>query len=55
MLIWEMFNDGYNVIRSSFHVRKTHYLDFTPRDRFIDDVFVKIHDVQKQRFYATEF
>ena len=39
----------------SLNVLKTHYMVFTPRNRLINDIDVKIHDVQIQRVYATKF
>ena len=39
----------------SLNVLKTHYMVFTPRNRLIDDIVVKIHRVQIQRVYATKF
>ena len=39
----------------SLNVLKTHYMVFTPRNRLINDIDVKIHDVQIQRVYATNF
>ena len=39
----------------SLNVLKTHYMVFTPRNKLINDIDVKIHDVQIQRVYATKF
>ena len=39
----------------SSNVLKTHYMVFTPRNKLINDIDVKINDVQKQRVYATKF
>ena len=39
----------------SLNVLKTHYMVFTPRNKIINDIDVKIHNVQIQRVYATEF
>ena len=39
----------------SLNVLKTHYMVFTPRNKFINDIDVKIHNVQIQRVYATKF
>ena len=39
----------------SLNVLKTHYMVFTPRNRVIGDVDVKIQGVQIQRVYATKF
>ena len=39
----------------SLNILKTHYMIFTPRNRVIDGIDVKIHDVQIQRAYATKF
>ena len=39
----------------SLNVLKTHYMIFTPRNKLIDDIVVKIHGVQIQRVYATKF
>ena len=37
------------------NVLKTHYMVFTPRNRVIGDIDVKIQGVQIQRVYATKF
>ena len=39
----------------SLNVLKTHYMIFTPKNKVIDDIEVKIHDVQIQRVYTTKF
>ena len=39
----------------SLNVLKTHYMIFTPRNKLIDDIDVKIIDVQIQRVYVTKF
>ena len=39
----------------SLNVLKTHYIFFTPRNKLINDIDVKIHNVQIQRVYATKF
>ena len=39
----------------SLNVLKTHYMIFTPRNKLIDDIDVKILDVQIQRVYVTKF
>ena len=39
----------------SLNVLKTHYMVFTPRNRVIDDIDVKIQGIQIQRVYATKF
>ena len=39
----------------SLNVLKTHYMIFTPRNILIDDIDVKILDVQIQRVYVTKF
>ena len=39
----------------SLNVLKTHYMVFTPRNKLIDDIEVKIHHVQIQRVYTTKF
>ena len=39
----------------SLNVLKTHYIIFTPRSKVIDDIDVKILDVQIQRVYVTTF
>ena len=39
----------------SLNVLKTHYMVFTPRNKLINDIAVKIHNVQIQRVYATKF
>ena len=39
----------------SLNVLKTHYMVFTPRNKLINDIDVKIHNVQIQRVYATKF
>ena len=39
----------------SLNVLKTHYMVFTPRNKLINDIDVKIHNVQIQRVYATTF
>ena len=39
----------------SLNVLKTHYMVFTPKNKVIDDIEVKIHDVQIQRVYTTKF
>ena len=39
----------------SLNVLKTHYMVFTPRNKLINDIDVKIHDVQIQRVYTTKF
>ena len=38
----------------SLNVLKTHHMVFTPRNKLIDDIEVKIHDVQIQRVYTTK-
>ena len=38
----------------SLNVLKTHYMIFTPRNNLIDDIDVKILDVQIQRVYVTK-
>ena len=38
----------------SLNVLKTHYMVFTPNNIVIDDIEVKIHDVQIQRVYTTK-
>ena len=37
------------------NVLKTHYMVFTPRNKFINDIDVKIHNVQIWKVYATKF
>ena len=39
----------------SLNVFKTHYMVFTPRNKLINHIDVKIHDAQIQRVYATKF
>ena len=39
----------------SLNVLKTHYMVFIPRNKFINDIDVKIHNVQIHRVYATKF
>ena len=39
----------------SLNVLKTHYMIFTLRNKLIDDIDVKILDVQIQRDYVTNF
>ena len=39
----------------SLNVLKTHYVVFTPRNKLINDIHVKIHDVQIHWVYATKF
>ena len=39
----------------SLNVLKPHYMVFTPRNKLINDIDVKIHNVQIQRVYATKF
>ena len=39
----------------SLNVLKTHYMVFTPRNELINDIDVKIYNVQIQRVYATKF
>ena len=39
----------------SLNVLKTHYMIVTPRNKPIDDIDVKILDVQIQRVYVTKF
>ena len=38
----------------ALNVLKTHYMVFTPRNKLINDIDVKIHDAQIQRVYATK-
>ena len=38
----------------SLNVLKTHYMIFTPRNKLIDDIDVKILDVQIQRVYVIK-
>ena len=39
----------------SLNVRKTHYMIFTPRNKFVHDIDIKIHDVSVGRVCATKF
>ena len=39
----------------SLNVLKTHYMVFTHRNKLINDIDVKIHDVHIPRVYATKF
>ena len=39
----------------SLYVLKTHYMIFTPRNKLIDDIDVKILDAQIQRVNVTKF
>ena len=39
----------------SLNVLKTHHMIFTPRNKLIDDIDVKIPDVQIQRVYVIKF
>ena len=39
----------------SLNVLKTRYMVFTPKNKLIDDIEVKIHDVAIQRVYTTKF
>ena len=39
--------------KSSLNVLKTHYMVFTPRNKLINDLDVKIHNDEIQRVYAT--
>ena len=39
----------------SLNVLKTHCIVFTPKNKLIDDIVVKIHGVQIQRVYTTNF
>ena len=39
----------------SLNVLKTHYMVFTPKNKLIDDIEVKIHDVPIQRVYTAKF
>ena len=39
----------------SLNVLITHYMVFTPRKKLINDIDIKIHDVQIQRVSATKF
>ena len=39
----------------SLNVSKTHYMIFTPRNKIVHDIDVKIHGVSVERVYATKF
>ena len=39
----------------SLNVSKTHYMSFTPRNKIVPDIDVKIHGVSVERVYATKF
>ena len=39
----------------SLNVSKTHYMIFTPRNKTVHDIDVKIHGVNVERVYATKF
>ena len=52
-MTWQMSQNF--VFQLTLNVLKTHYMVFTPRNKLINDIDVKIHDVQIQRVYATKF
>ena len=39
----------------SLNFSKTHYMIFTPRNKIVHDIDVKIHGVSVERVYATKF
>ena len=39
----------------SLNVLKTHYMVFTPKNKYIDDVDIRINNVQIERVYVTKF
>ena len=55
MKIWKMYKNGYSAINCLWMFWKTHYMIFTPRNKLIDDIDVKILDVEIQRVYVTKF
>ena len=56
MKIWEMYKNGWLQCNKLFlNVLKTHYMVLTPRNKLINNIDVKIHDVQIQRVYAAKF
>ena len=50
-----MYKNGYNVTNCLWMFWKHIIWFFTPRNRVIDDIDVKIQGVQIQRVYANKF